>query len=401
MKKAIGILLCALLLFALASPAFAGERADGLHFRADGTFKILHLTDTQDDHHPAADMLALVKEAIETEQPDLIVFTGDLVEDWRVADGTTDDDPLHEGVCVYKDLTRNELDLTATRANVEAASDAVLSVLQASGIPFAITQGNNDYKVGYTNEDWLQLYSRYSNNLTFDESDDELGRIDYHLEIKGSSGATVFNLWLMDTGRGGIDQQSIDWYQSAASALTEENGSTPIPAMAFQHIYAPDIGNLFLPCSPLDDGARCTDGKFYRLDPERASGTPLFAYAPCEPSAEFQAWKAQGDVVAAWFGHQHTEGFSGNVDGIELGFTYGCEYAKPGPYGYRVITLNEADPARYNTALVGYTDGLRGSLLQFMLDASPVFPRVTPALKMLSALRNFMLSMVSAVISLF
>ncbi|MBR4726716.1 MAG: metallophosphoesterase [Clostridia bacterium] len=401
MKKILSILLCAALLFALTSPAFALERADGLHFRADGTFKILHLTDTQDDHHPCADMLALVKSAIETEQPDLIVFTGDLVEDWRAVDGLTDDDPLHEGVCVYKDLSRKELDLTATRANVEAASDAVLSMLQASGIPFAITQGNNDYKAGYSNEDWLQLYSRYSNNLTFDESDDALGSIDYHLEIKGSSGATVFNLWMMDTGRSGIDAQSIAWYQSAAAAQTQANGGTPIPAMAFQHIEPQDIGNLFVPCSPFDDGARCTGGKFYRLDSDRAFGTPFYAWEPCEPSAEFQAWKAQGDVIAAWFGHEHVEGFSGNVDGIDLGFTYGCDYAKAGPYGYRVITLREEDPACYSSALVGISDGLRGSLLEFMLDSSPLFPRVTTGLRMLSAMRNFMISMFSAVVSLF
>ena len=401
MKKAIGILLCAVLLFLLAAPAFAGEASEDLTFNADGTFRILQLTDTQDDHHPAPEMIALVKEAIAQTQPDLIVFTGDLVEDWRAADGLTDDDPLHEGVCVYKDAARKELDPDATRANIETASDAVLSVFEDAGVPFAIVQGNNDHKVGITNEDWLQLYSRYENNLTFDESDDDLGRIDYHLEIKNAAGATACCLWLMDTGRSGIDAQSIAWYQAASDALKAENGGTPVPAYVFQHIYAPDIGNLFVPCSPFDSGARCVDGKYYRLDPDRTSGAPVFGYSPCEPSEEFQAWKAQGDVVAAYFGHEHVEGFSGSVDGIELGFTYGLEFAKTGPYGYRVVTLHEDDPGRLDTTLIQYTPGLKGSLLNFMQDSSPLFPRVTPALKMLDALRNFAISMISTIISLF
>ena len=399
MKKTIGILLCAALLLAAASPAFAGEAPDALTFGADGTFKILHLTDTQDDHHPAAAMIALIEEAIAQTQPDLIVFTGDLVEDSRVGDALTDDDPLHEGV-VVKGMD-GEIDHDATLANIEAASDAVLSVFEASGIPFALTQGNNDHKCGITNEEWLQLYSRYAGNLTFDESDDDLGRIDYHLEIKNAAGATACNLWLMDTGRSGIDPQSIAWYQAASDALTAANGGTPVPAYVFQHIWTADVGNLFVPCSPFDSGARCKDGKFYRPDPDRTTGASVYGYAPCEASEEFLAWKAQGDVVAAFFGHEHVEGFSGNVDGIELGFTYGLEFAKPGPYGYRLITLHEEDPARIDTALIQYTPGLKGSLLNFMLDDGPLFPRVTPGLKALDALRNFTISMISAIISLF
>lgn len=401
MKKLIGLLLCAALLLGCCPAAFAADAgaAGTLAFRPDGTFKILHLTDTQDDHHPAAQMLQFLAEAIEREQPDLIVFTGDLVEDWRLGDRGTDDDPLHEGVCVYRDIGRNTMDVAATKANVEAASDAVLSIFEQSGIPFAIAQGNNDHKVGMTNEDWLALYGRYAMNLTFDESDDPDGRIDYHLEIKGSDGATACNLWLMDTGRNGISDASVAWYQSAASAQTAVNGGEPIPAFVFQHIQAPDIGNLFEECGPLDSGARGKGGKFYRLKDEETSGSPFYAWTPCEPSAEFRAWKEQGDVIAAYFGHQHIEGFSGRVDGIELGFTYGLEVAKPGPYGYRTVTLHEDDVAAYSTALYGETTTAGDALLQFLMEA-PGQP-ITPAQRVAVAFKALIASVISTVVSLF
>ena len=50
---------CLSLLLALAVcilPASAAEDAPALRFKNDGTFTILHLTDTQDDQHPAREL---------------------------------------------------------------------------------------------------------------------------------------------------------------------------------------------------------------------------------------------------------------------------------------------------------------------------------------------------------
>ena len=47
----------------------------------------------------------------------------------------------------------------------------------------------------------------------------------------------------------------------------------------------------------------------------------------------------------------HVEGFSGVQDGIELGFTYGAQMAKTGPWGFRVFTLRENEPRAYETVL--------------------------------------------------
>ena len=48
-----------------------------LHFRADGTFHILQVSDPQDLPHARKAMLRMLERAYDTLQPDLVLFTGD------------------------------------------------------------------------------------------------------------------------------------------------------------------------------------------------------------------------------------------------------------------------------------------------------------------------------------
>jgi predicted phosphodiesterase len=394
MKKVLSIVLCAALLLTFCAGAFSADDKT-LRFK-NGEFKILVLSDTQDDQFPAYDMVNLITLAIEETSPDLIVFTGDLVEDSRAGDIGIDGESFREGVVVN---TNGEIDHDKTKENVIAASDAVLSVFQKSGVPFALVQGNNDHKVGLTNEEWLEIYSGYSNSLAFDMSDDSDGRIDYRLSIYGSDGAEKFGIWVLDTGRGGLNADQIDWYSRTAGEITEQNGGEPIPAILFQHIQAADIGNLFVECSPFDEGARAAGGKFYRLNPETAAGYNFFAYKPCEPTDEFKAWKEQGDVIGAYFGHQHVEGFTGTYDGIEMGFNYGSEFAKIGPYGCRLITLHEDDVTNYDNEMFTYEGSVKTGNARFEKQIDePYKDYGNSPLKFIMAVKNLIISMVSVII---
>ncbi len=353
MKKLTSVILFVSMLLGLFIPAGAAQ-ADGLHFGEDGTFTVLQISDPQDDHNPAYDMLNLIDLAVKQSDPDLIVFTGDIVEDSRIGDLFIDDESGREGVTAD--------DYATTLANVEAACAAVFEKAESEGIPFAVIQGNNDYKSGITNEDWMRIYGEYENSLTADESTDSTGRIDYNLEIKSSDGKTVFNLWLMDTEKGSVNEEQLAWYKAESAKLTAENGGTPVPAFVFQHIPTDDIGNLFEECNIWDEGARLNsdDGiKFYRLNKEIANGYNVSSVAPGTVTEQFKAWKECGDVVGAYFGHWHTEGYTGIYDGIELGFTYGCEFAKTGPYGVRVFTLHEDDILNYDNELYVYEGSVR------------------------------------------
>ena len=93
MKRIISILTATVMLMSFTVFSHSEESENELRFK-DGKFKILVLSDTQDDHHPAADMLNLVEQAIKEASPDLIVFTGDLVEDSRAGDIGIDDEPF-------------------------------------------------------------------------------------------------------------------------------------------------------------------------------------------------------------------------------------------------------------------------------------------------------------------
>ncbi len=353
MKKIIALFLAAVLVFSSAVFAYAKDDKT-LSFSEDGTFTILHLTDPQDDQNLSYDMLNLLKLSLEQSKPDLVVFTGDMVEDRRSADPGVDDDGTREGVCVYDEDGNIVYD--ETLKNIEATTDAVLSVFNDAKIPFAIAQGNNDHGVGISNETWLELYSKYEYCLTTDESNDSDGRIDYNLEIKGyGSDETKFNIWMMDTGTKGVTKEQINWYKSESSALAAANGGKPVPAFNFQHIHTTDIGKLFKFCPVWKEGAMF-DGIFtYRLNRDIAKGHYEEAIRPQPLTAQFKAWKQQGDVIGTYFGHQHYDGYTGTYKGIEMGFTYGCEFSKSGPYGYRVITLHEDDITNYENELYVYT----------------------------------------------
>lgn len=399
MKKIISVLLVLVLTAAcLGLCASAEDKTAELRFRDDGTFKIMVFSDTQDDRYPAYDMLNFVKLAAQTAQPDLIVFTGDLVEDSRIGDIGIDGQSFREGVNVK---SGGELDIEKTLDNIKVATDNVFSILEETGIPYAIAMGNNDYKCGIGSAEWLEIFSAYPHLLCEDISDDEGKRIDYNLEIKGNDGSTKFNIWLMDSGRGSVNNDQVEWYKSKASALAAANGGTPVPALLFQHVQVSDIGNLFEECNMWDEGSRMSGGKFYRLNKEIASGRYTFAYEPGQTSYEFLSWQEQGDVIGAFFGHQHVEGFSGVWQGIELGFTYGCEMAKPGPYGYRLITLHEDDVKNYDNELYTYEGSYRTSAEFVKQVDTPYTVPSNPVEALFIMIKSFLQAIGSAVIGLF
>ena len=84
--------------------------------------------------------------------------------------------------------------------------------------------------------------------------------------------------------------------------------------------------------------------------------------APCTSaynSGQFNSWKKTGDVIAAFFGHDHMNDFVGYVDGIMLGQ---CKTAGFRPYGdglmqgVRIVDINENTPDSINTRMSYYRE---------------------------------------------
>ena len=114
-------------LLALAVCASAEQKANPLVFKADGTFKILHVSDAHyqtdegcccrnvDHTYPCSgkNTTDLIEKIIELEKPDFMVFMGDIT-DWCTHPAT-------------------------------AGMDAIYGLASKHGIPWAATLGNHDH----------------------------------------------------------------------------------------------------------------------------------------------------------------------------------------------------------------------------------------------------------------
>ncbi len=339
MKKFIALAISICMVFSCVVFGASAKEDKNLRFGNDGKFTILQITDTQDDRYIADGLVEFIEKSIEATNPDLIVITGDLVEDSRAGD-ISDSEIFKEGVTV-------DGDYEATLENTKKAVEQIFAPLEKSGIPYAVTQGNNDYKSNVTNEDWLKIYSEYPGCIAFDMSDDAEGKIDFYLPVlSSSSDEAAFGIWMLDNGRG-FSQDQLEWFSAYNT-----NG---VPSVVFEHIPVDDMGNLYEECSIFDEGVIIDGGETYRLRGDIAHGHAEGIIKPGASTAEFAAWKNK-NVVGAFFGHWHTSGFTGVWDSITLGITYGCQFSKSGPYGVRTVTLDEAG-GTIETELYKYIDG--------------------------------------------
>ncbi len=339
MKKFIAFALSICMILSFVFFGAVATEDENLRFGNDGKFTILQLTDTQDDHRLADGLVEFIEKSIEVTNPDFIVITGDLVEDTRAGD-ISDSEIFKEGVTV-------DGDYEATLENTKKAVEQIFAPLEKSGIPYSVTQGNNDYKSDITNEDWLKIYADYPGCIAFDMSDDAEGKIDFYLPVlSSSSDEPAFGIWMLDNGSS-FTQDQLNWFSSYNT-----NG---VPSVVFEHIPVDDMGNLYEECSIFDEDAIINGTKTYRLKGDIAHGHAEGIIEPGASTEEFAAWKNQ-NVVGAFFGHWHTSGFTGVWEGITLGMTYGCQFSKSGPYGMRTVTLDEAG-GTIETELYEYIDG--------------------------------------------
>ena len=296
-RKIAALGLCAVLLVSLISMVFAADAAPVLQFDENGEFKILIVADTQDIDKPQKETIALLEAELDAAQPDLVVFLGDQIH----------------GPSTGKSVERTQ-----------KALDAILQPIAERSLQFAVVFGNHDDEGGVSKETQMEYYQSYPGCLA--SAGNVTGVGNYNLLVYGSNGKTpVVNLWFFDSGsyapegQGKYDwvrQDQLDWYLETEAALAAQNGGTPIPAYAFQHIIVPDIYDAMdiVPSSEKKNGAvegyGCRKGTYYSAASVMEAGT--LGEAPCPPDVnggEFAAWKQGGDIVAGFFGHDHVNDF--------------------------------------------------------------------------------------------
>lgn len=364
MKKMLCFILSLSLIFLFCFGTYAKETTDSteLRFNSDGTFKIMQINDTQDTDHINERTVAFIKKAIEKEQPDLVVIVGDMLSDAF---------------------------LFATKDRIEKALNSLGDIMKETKTPFAVTFGNHDHDL----EDVLSTADMMKVLLENEyciSSTDGCDAGTYNLPVLSSDGAKyALNVYMMDTnnknkeqgGYQGVNSYQVDWYKETSDELKNANGGVVVPSVVFQHIPVKEIYQLtkVVDRKQADSAVYSTKYKcWYQLDESKlidpATG---LGEAPCSENldivtGQYEAWLEKGDIIGAFFGHDHVNNFVGKTnDGIVLGYNGGTgfnTYGSGNKRSVRVYEFQEDNVSAYTTRCVYYDDVLDNGLDFYIMD---------------------------------
>lgn len=322
---------------------------DKIKFK-NGKLKVMQISDLQDTKNTSVDTLFFVDDAIEKVKPDFIILTGDQLD-------------------VVGMWGKGE----KAKKNVETAIRRLFSVIEKHNIPYVLTFGNHDRETGVSNEEQAEIYKTLKNCICFDNMND--GRPDvatFNVPVRSTDGKrTVLNFFVMDThsktkgvGFEGVNDEQLDWYRKTGEELKAENDGELVPSMVFQHIPVSNIMGLFKEVPKGTKGAECDfvkgNPKYWVLDEEKLFHNYTYGETPSMTlgTKQFDAMKAQGDVFAMYFGHDHYNSFAGKVDGIDLGYCPGMGYNSYGTKrrAFRVFEFDENNVKNYKTYSLNYKD---------------------------------------------
>jgi hypothetical protein len=355
---------------AFSTSAFAAcVNPDYLSFRADGTFRILQINDTQDDQFIDFRTPALIKTAIEQEDPDLVVCAGD---------------------CISGGAIRSDED-------ARTAIDNVFQVIEDAGVPFIVAFGNHDADSFYSgnapnmDEDGQLEYYRnaYTCNVNQPDDPDVTGTGDMMTLVYGSSDNgqrrddPKLAVWAIDSGRYApnpiadqrinyndntwdwIRQDQVEWYRDTSEKLQKKyRGKVPgimffhIPLFEFETMWSVDKGLFPSNDVPNLDPTPVAGSVFRPKEAGRHSVEEERNECVCTgpfDSGLFAAALERGDIMGMFVGHDHINSYVGNFHGILLGYGASAGF---GPYGFggqernrlrgiRIHDFNEDDVEGY------------------------------------------------------
>jgi len=359
MKKILAIFMAIIMMLSLCVTSFAQGTAvkeNPLQFHKDGSFTIVHLTDSHIHYPMNYAIKQFIIEMLDTVKPDIVVLGGDNLTD------------------------PNEASDISETPFADSAKE-FFSLFTERGIYFTITLGNHDRQFGMDGNELFYYYEKFGGEyfLGYDAEPSLYGYGTHDLQILSSDGSkTAFNLFMIDSGDSVFDEKGnnlgydsvhpdqIEWYKNRAAQLKEENGGEVVPSMVFQHIIVQEIDDYLFYNVKHSAGAlgEDFDGRYYLFTPIpkiRNIKSGLIMEKPCPGYYNFgqlDAMKETGDVVAVFSGHDHSNTFTVNIDGIDVVNTGGCKpqaAMRLFTSGVRVIRLNENDPRNYESEMVTLT----------------------------------------------
>lgn len=317
----------------------------------NGRLKVMQVSDLQDTKSTCVDTLRFIDSAIDRVKPDLILLTGDqldVVGLWG------------------KDKARN-------RQNVRRAIKGLFSVFEKHGVPYALTFGNHDGETGTDVEAQAEIYAELKSCIGFENLND--GRPDagtFNIPVLASEGeSTALNFYMMDTHNTkqdgfykGLSDEQLEWYEKKSDELNK------VPSMVFQHIPPDEVYDLLTEVKKGVNGGLpafgTRKGRYFVLNAAKIKSKHSYGETPStihRDNREFSLMQERGDVFGIFFGHDHYNGFVGDVQGIDLGYCPGAGYNTYGlkNRAVRVFEFEEADVRNYKTYIVDYKDCCRKS----------------------------------------
>jgi len=279
-----------------------------LKFNADGLFKIVQFTDMHFIYNSQESevVITMMNEVLDIEQPDLVIFTGDIVTAT----------PLKEGW------------------------EKVTETLVKRQIPWAVTLGNHDDEHDMKRRNILPFLEEIPYNLSESGESKVYGESNYVLPIQDKKGEkTAALLYCFDSNAytpiqgvgeyGWFRISQIDWYRRVSTKWTGKNDGNPLPALAFFHIPLPEYNEAW----------SAKDEQLVGVKNEKVC-------SPALNSGMFAAMLHQGDVFGTFVGHDHNNDYFAPYCGIAL--CYGRFSGGENAYsdlknGARVIVLKEGE----------------------------------------------------------
>ncbi|WP_274364994.1 metallophosphoesterase family protein [Paenibacillus thermotolerans] len=308
-----------------------------LKFREDGTFVIVQFSDVEfidaEDWDPETPLLdattkATMERIIAMEQPDLVVFAGDVTASARSKD------PLQ-------------------------SFRSAVAVAEEGRVPWAAVFGNHDSEGSVPRKRMHEEQLLHEFCVAKADPDGVSGAGNYVLTVDDPMGKPAASLFFLDSGDysqiaavGGYDwirRDQIDWYVSESRRLAERNGGTPLPALAFFHIPLPEYHEVWK--TKVCEG-HCNE----------------WISSPVVNSGLFAAMVEMGDVMGTFVGHDHANDYCGTLHGIRLCYGRSTRYVSyvdgvrkdKFPTGARVIRL-QAGERQFET-WIRQSDGLVADL---------------------------------------
>ena len=344
MKKVLSIVLAIAMLLTCSVMAFAADSdLPILRFDENGEFRILHLTDCQDEYPAHEEMLQFIEHSIKKYEPDLVVLGGD---------NTVDGD-----------------------GEQEQAVAEIVKIFVENETYFTLVFGNHDREYGPKEEQinhnaiLLSYYQKYGGKycLAYDQVPTLSGVATHNLPIMSSENPlkVAYNLYMFDSGTGGYTDENgnggyecvypdqIEWFKTTNKMYTTLNGGKVIPSMAFQHIIVGEIMDVFYKEKSevlFSIESKFCNGKEYDLTFADFSAIKdgMLTEPPCpgvENFGQFDALVEQG-TVAVFSGHDHVNTFTVELNGVDIVNTPGCTFNSYGQdynRGGRLITLHEGE----------------------------------------------------------